>query len=142
MTYRPEASAAFEPNRAVVLGTPEAWSGQLSAVAAVAAAPLPRRMGGCPERPVPAMLAQERPAMADTRAGEWAGWIVAGVALLLCWSVSYLLRQPGLDPATPFSPLGSFALEGVLLSLVWIAAIAALALALAAGRIVVRHDRS
>src|SRR5581483_7868396 len=135
MTYRPVASAAFEQNRVAVLGAPKAWRGRLPAAAAVAAVAVPPGRGRRLELPALPALAR-----ANAWAGTLAGWIGAGTALLLCWSVSYLLRQPGLDPATPFSPLGSFALEGMLLGLVWIAAIAALALALAAGLIVVRHD--
>ena len=45
-----------------------------------------------------------------------------GVAFVLLWSLTYLVRQPGVADvaAQPFSLLGNFALEGIALSLAWL----------------------
>ena len=55
---------------------------------------------------------------------------------VVVWSVSYLVRQPGVATSAlslPFSPVGDFALEGMLLALVWLGLLAGLCLAVLTG---------
>ena len=56
--------------------------------------------------------------------------LLAGLAL---WSISYLIRQPGLAMVEPPSLVGNFAVEGMLLALGWLAAFVAGAAAVATG---------
>src|SRR5262245_33509313 len=46
-------------------------------------------------------------------------WAAGAVAFVVFWSLTYLLRQPGVSDAAarPFSLLGDFALEGAFLAL-------------------------
>lgn len=65
-----------------------------------------------------------------------AAWAWSAAVALVVWSVSYLVRQPGVVTSTlahPFSPVGDFALEGMLLALVWLALLAGLCLAILTG---------
>ena len=69
----------------------------------------------------------------ESQAAAWY-WAVALAAVV--WSVSYLIRQPGVATtalAQPFSPVGDFALEGMLLALAWLGLIAAACIALLTG---------
>ncbi|MBI3974400.1 MAG: hypothetical protein HY332_24230 [Chloroflexi bacterium] len=87
-----------------------------------------------------ALAAPVAPAGTISRTGTISranAWIGATAAVLLAWSISYLMRQPGIDVATPPSPFGNFALEGLLLSLVWLATIAGAGLSLLAGVVTV-----
>jgi hypothetical protein len=54
----------------------------------------------------------------------------------VAWSLSYLIRQPGAGATTlaePFSLVGSFALEGMLLALGWLALLVVACLAILSG---------
>ena len=65
-----------------------------------------------------------------------AAWFWAGCTAIIVWSVSYLIRQPGIATsalAQPFSPVGDFALEGMLLALAWLGVLAAACLAVLTG---------
>jgi hypothetical protein len=65
-----------------------------------------------------------------------AAWFWAVALAVVIWSVSYLVRQPGVATTVltqPFSPVGDFALEGMLLALAWLGLIATACLALLSG---------
>ena len=65
----------------------------------------------------------------------------AAVAVV-AWSVSYLVRQPGVSARTlapTFSPVGDFALEGMLLALAWLALLLVACLALISGAAQIRE---
>ena len=65
--------------------------------------------------------------------------LAAGAAaMLVLWSATYLARQTGLELATPFSPLGDFALEGMVLAMAWLASVVAACVGTLAGVVVVR----
>ena len=66
-----------------------------------------------------------------------------GVAFVLLWSLTYLVRQPGGADigAPPFSLLGNFALEGVALSLAWLSLLVSGCVALLRGAIVITPGR-
>jgi hypothetical protein len=66
-----------------------------------------------------------------------------GVAFVLLWSLTYLVRQSGAaDVAVqPFSLLGSFALEGIALSLAWLGLLVSACVALLRGAIVITPGR-
>ncbi|HEU5317759.1 MAG TPA: hypothetical protein VFX49_16730 [Chloroflexota bacterium] len=69
----------------------------------------------------------------ESQAGAWY-WTVA--LAVVVWSVSYLIRQPGVATsslAQPFSPVGDFAVEGMLLALSWLGLVAAACVALLTG---------
>ena len=75
----------------------------------------------------------------DSEAAEQsraAAWFWSTALAVVVWSVSYLIRQPGVATSTlalPFSPLGDFALEGMLLAIVWLGLLAAVCLAVLTG---------
>jgi hypothetical protein len=65
-----------------------------------------------------------------------AAWFWGATLTVIVWSVSYLLRQPGVaanSMVEPFSLLGSFAVEGMVLALVWLGLLATACLALLSG---------
>ena len=65
-----------------------------------------------------------------------AAWFGAAALAVVIWSVSYLIRQPGVVTTTlaqPFSPVGDFALEGMLLALAWLGVLVAACLAVLTG---------
>jgi hypothetical protein len=66
-----------------------------------------------------------------------------GVAFVLLWSLTYLVRQPGAADvaAQPFSLLGNFALEGIALSLAWLGLLVSACVALLRGAIVITPGR-
>jgi hypothetical protein len=66
-----------------------------------------------------------------------------GVAFVLLWSLTYLVRQPGVAgvAAQPFSLLGNFALEGIALSLAWLGLLVSACVALLRGAIVITPGR-
>jgi hypothetical protein len=73
----------------------------------------------------------ERPEQAQAAAWFWAGCVT-----IVIWSVSYLIRQPGVATSAatlPLSPVGDFALEGMLLALTWLGMLAATCLAVLTG---------
>jgi hypothetical protein len=61
-----------------------------------------------------------------------AAWQAAAAGALVLWSLTYLGRQLFEAGAGAGSPLGDFALEGVLLALVWLAAVPAVCFAASA----------
>jgi hypothetical protein len=61
-----------------------------------------------------------------------AAWQAAAAGALVLWSLTYLGRQLFEARAAAGSPLGDFALEGVLLALVWLAAVLAVCFAASA----------
>src|SRR5687768_4899736 len=79
----------------------------------------------------PAMTAVRTRAMERTHERvqpQAAGWFWSTALAVVLWSVSYLIRQPGVATsalAQPFSPVGDFALEGALLALGWLSVLAA-----------------
>ncbi|HEV2126225.1 MAG TPA: hypothetical protein VGW38_26010 [Chloroflexota bacterium] len=75
----------------------------------------------------------------QSRLASWFGTATLGVVI---WSVSYLLRQPGVAAMdAPFSFLGNFALEGMVLALGWLGLMLAGCLAIVSGVAMV-HDPS
>jgi len=63
-------------------------------------------------------------------------WFWAATAMVIVWSLSYLLRQPGAGARVliePFSPFGNFAIEGMLLSMMWLGVLLTACLALLTG---------
>jgi hypothetical protein len=69
----------------------------------------------------------------ESQAAAWYGAVALAVVV---WSVSYLIRQPGVATTAlgqPFSPVGDFAFEGMLLALGWLGLIAAACIALLTG---------
>jgi hypothetical protein len=65
---------------------------------------------------------------------QLAAWFLTSALVIVIWSVSYLVRQPGVATnAMPFSPVGDFALEGMLLALGWLAVLAAACIAVLTG---------
>jgi hypothetical protein len=79
-------------------------------------------------------LATPRSAARDE--SQAAGWFGSVALAVVVWSVSYLIRQPGVVTtamAQPFSPVGDFALEGMLLALAWLTLIVVACLALLTG---------
>src|SRR6266542_2805832 len=75
-------------------------------------------------------------------AARAAVWYWSSAFAVVVWSVSYLVRQPGAAGTTlapPFSPVGDFALEGMLLALAWLGLLLAACLALLSGAAHVRE---
>ena len=70
-------------------------------------------------------------------------WAAGAVAFVVFWSLTYLLRQPGVSDAAarPFSLLGDFALEGAFLALAWLALVVVACVAVLRGTIVFTADR-
>jgi len=63
-------------------------------------------------------------------------WFWSATAMVIVWSLSYLLRQPGAGARVliePFSPFGNFAIEGILLSMMWLGVLLTVCLALLSG---------
>jgi hypothetical protein len=71
-----------------------------------------------------------------------AAWQAAAAGALVLWSLTYLGRQSLEARAAAGSPLGDFALEGVLLALVWLAAVPAVCLAASAALVPSFRDPS
>lgn len=85
--------------------------------------------------PVPLTHTPRREAEAAAPA-TLAAWFWKSVAVVIAWSVSYLLRQPGVAAsslAEPFSFIGNFALEGMVLALGWLILLACACLAVLTG---------
>lgn len=73
---------------------------------------------------------------ANTDCSRAAMCFQAYAAAVIAWSLTYLIRQPGAAATTlsaPLSPVGNFALEGMLLALFWLGLFAAAALAVLTG---------
>jgi hypothetical protein len=70
-------------------------------------------------------------------------WAAGTVVFVVFWSLTYLLRQPGVAAVAsrPFSLLGDFALEGACLALAWLALVVVACLAVLRGAIVFSPDR-
>jgi hypothetical protein len=67
-----------------------------------------------------------------------ASWFGTGAITVVIWSVSYLIRQPGVATLNePFSPLGNLALEGMVLALAWLGLLVTICLAILTGAAVV-----
>ena len=81
---------------------------------------------------IPLRRGRPQTAAAGRRVAKRPSW---AVSTLLIWSATYLARQPGLDGRGPFSPVGDFALEGIALSLCWLAALVAICLAALSGAV-------
>ena len=80
--------------------------------------------------------ARVAPRLEPREESQAAAWFGAVALAVVVWSVSYLIRQPGVATTAlgqPFSPVGDFALEGMLLALGWLGLIAAACLALLTG---------
>ncbi|MDQ3699934.1 MAG: hypothetical protein M3442_03325 [Chloroflexota bacterium] len=75
----------------------------------------------------------------EVRIGAWIAGLCAAVIL---WSVTYLLRQPGVAGigVEPFSLLSDFALEGAILALAWLGLVVGGCLAVLRGTIVVSAE--
>lgn len=72
-----------------------------------------------------------------------AAWSRAAALGVTVWSASYLVRQPGVATNTrtqSFSPVGDFALEGMLLALFWLGLIVAVSLASLTGTLRVEES--
>jgi hypothetical protein len=85
---------------------------------------------------MPQTVACEAVLEAPIEESRLAMWFWGAALSVAIWSVSYLLRQPGIATSVlnvPFSPLGNFALEGMLLALAWLVTFAAAALAVLTG---------
>jgi hypothetical protein len=71
----------------------------------------------------------------------------SGCLAVVIWSLSYLIRQPGVATsalgasARPFSPVGDFALEGMLLALAWLAVLAVACIAVLTGAARIEEPR-
>jgi hypothetical protein len=65
-------------------------------------------------------------------------WLVGTIAVVVFWSLTYLLRQPGVADvaARPFSLFGDFALEGAFLALAWLCLVVAASVGVLRGAIV------
>jgi hypothetical protein len=70
-------------------------------------------------------------------------WAGGAIAFVVFWSLTYLLRQPGVSDAAarPFSLFGDFALEGAFLALAWLALVVVACVAVLRGSIVFTADR-
>jgi hypothetical protein len=81
--------------------------------------------------------------MGERAAGGSRAWAAGSVAFVVFWSLTYLLRQPGVGAVAsrPFSLLGDFALEGACLALAWLALVVIACLAVLRGAIVFSPDR-
>ncbi len=84
-----------------------------------------------------AAAVQQVEAQARARAASQAAAWYWGTALaVIVWSVSYLLRQPGVavaSTAEPFSFVGDFAIEGMVLALAWLGVLATACIVVLAG---------
>jgi hypothetical protein len=78
------------------------------------------------------------PASEDSAASGAVVKVAAAAALLVVWSLTYLGRQPAVEGAA-FSPFGNYALEGMLLAVTWLGALATLCLATLSGHVVFRE---
>ena len=80
--------------------------------------------------------AREAARVAPAEQSSAAAWFWAVSLAVVVWSVSYLIRQPGVATSAlshPFSPVGDFALEGMLLALSWLGVLVAACLAVLTG---------
>lgn len=80
--------------------------------------------------------ARVAPRVQQREESQAAAWYWSVALAVVVWSVSYLIRQPGVATTAmtqPFSPVGDFALEGMLLALAWLGLIAAACIALLTG---------
>jgi hypothetical protein len=70
-------------------------------------------------------------------------WAAGAIAFVVFWSLTYLLRQPGVSDAAarPFSLLGDFALEGAFLALAWLALVVIACVAVLRGNIVITAEK-
>ena len=76
------------------------------------------------------------PCVEERERSQAAAWYWTVALAVVIWSVSYLVRQPGVattSMAQPFSPVGDFAFEGMLLALAWLGLILAACIALLTG---------
>ena len=65
-----------------------------------------------------------------------AAWFWSVTLAVIVWSLSYLLRQPGVAGSSlvePFSPVGNFAIEGMVLALAWLGVLVTACLAVLTG---------
>lgn len=72
-----------------------------------------------------------------------AGYAATAVAVVIFWSLTYLMRQPGaaVAAAQPFSLIGNFALEGAMLALAWLGLVVVACLAVLRGNVVIASGR-
>jgi hypothetical protein len=81
--------------------------------------------------------AQPQSAVAhEEERSQAAVWFWSVTFAVIVWSVSYLLRQPGVAGSAldePFSFLGNFALEGMVLALAWLGVLVTACLAVLTG---------
>jgi hypothetical protein len=72
-----------------------------------------------------------------------AGYAAMTVAVVIFWSLTYLMRQSGVAVAAeqPFSLIGNFALEGAMLALAWLGLVVVACAAVLRGHIVIASDR-
>jgi len=72
-----------------------------------------------------------------------AGYAAMAVAVVIFWSLTYLMRQPGaaVAAAQPFSLIGNFALEGAMLAMAWLGLVVVACLAVLRGNVVIASDR-
>jgi hypothetical protein len=70
-------------------------------------------------------------------------WAAGAIVFVVFWSLTYLLRQPGVSDAAarPFSLLGDFALEGAFLALAWLALVVIACVAVLRGNIVFTAEK-
>lgn len=105
-------------------------AGTAARAAVVAWAAEPR----APLAPLAEATAAARQSAAE--GSQLAAWFWGACLAVIVWSLSYLLRQPGvaISPlGEPFSPFGNFALEGMLLALGWLSILVAACLAVLTG---------
>jgi hypothetical protein len=91
-----------------------------------------------PERVAAVGTGAAAPVRQDSSASGAAVKVAAAAALLVVWSLTYLGRQPAVEGAA-FSPFGNYALEGMLLAVTWLGALATLCLATLSGHVVFRE---
>jgi len=91
--------------------------------------------------PAHAVASIERPR--DSALSGVAGYAAMAVAVVVFWSLTYLMRQPGVAVAAaqPFSLVGNFALEGAMLALAWLGLVVVACLAVLRGDVVIAAGR-
>jgi len=91
--------------------------------------------------PALSVTAVERP-RASALSGV-AGYAALAIAVVVFWSLTYLMRQPGVAIATaqPFSLIGNFALEGAMLAIAWLGLVVVACVAVLRGHVVIASGR-
>ena len=92
--------------------------------------------------PTVRVAVRQAPQAAERETSRAASWYWRAAIAVVAWSISYLVRQPGSSASTlapTFSPVGDFALEGMLLALMWSALLVLACLAVLSGAAQIRE---